>query len=196
MTDPQELAGALRVILQAFERLAVTWAIGGSVASSAHGEPRSTNDVDVIAVLSESEARAFVALLGADFYADADVAADAARRRSSFNIIDTRGFIKIDVFVPPSGPLGTGQLERRVVLEIFPGLQLPILGPEDVILQKLRWHALGGGVSERQWRDVVAVLRLGAERIDHTYLDQVAASEGLTDGLRRAREDATDSPSP
>ncbi len=191
MTDPQELAGALRAISDAFQRLAVRWAIGGSVASSAHGEPRSTNDVDVIAVLSETEARELVTLLGADFYADAEVAADAARRRSSFNIIDTRGFIKIDVFIPPAGPLGTGQLDRRVVLEIFEGLQLPILGPEDVILQKLRWHALGGGVSDRQWRDVVAVLRLGAERLDDAYLDEVATCEGLAVSLQRAREDAT-----
>jgi hypothetical protein len=71
----------------------VKWAIGESVASSAHGEPRSTNAVDVIAVLSEADARGFVALLGVDFYADANVAADAARRRSSCNMIDTRSFI-------------------------------------------------------------------------------------------------------
>jgi hypothetical protein len=100
MTDPEEIARALRALAKAFDALAVRWAIGGSLASSAHGEPRATNDVDVIALLSEEAARTFVASLGADFYADSDVAADAARRRSCFNVIDNRSFIKIDVFVP------------------------------------------------------------------------------------------------
>jgi hypothetical protein len=97
------------------------------------------------------------------------------------------------VFVPSASPLGIGQLDKRVMLEIFPGLEVPILGPEDVIVQKLRWHALGGRVSDRQWRDIVAVLRLGAGRLDEAYLDEVATSERVTEDLRRARHDATDS---
>jgi hypothetical protein len=100
MTDPQEIARALSELARAFDALSVRWAIGGSLASSAHGEPRTTNDVDVIALLSEEAARAFVASLGADFYVDSAAAADAARRHSCFNVIDNRSFIKIDVFVP------------------------------------------------------------------------------------------------
>lgn len=193
MTDPKELAAALGAIAEAFDRLSVTWAIGGSVASAAHGEPRATNDVDVVAVLTPDTARQFVArLLDEGFYADADVAAEAARSRSSFNVIDNRTFIKIDVFVPGPGPLGVGQLDRRQRLEIFPGLPpLPLLGAEDVILQKLRWYQLGGGVSDRQWRDVVSVLRIGAGFIDHAYLGAVASSSGLDALLQRALEDAT-----
>jgi hypothetical protein len=190
MTDPEEIARALRALAKAFDALAVRWAIGGSLASSAHGEPRATNDVDVIALLSEEAARTFVASLGADFYADSDVAADAARRRSCFNVIDNRSFIKIDVFVPGAGPLGAQQLDRLMLLEIFPGLQLPVLGREDVILQKLRWYTLGGGVSDRQWRDIVAVLKFGEDQLDDGYLDEVATSEGLAEPLDRARQDA------
>lgn len=191
MTDPDEIGRALVALARAFDALSVTWAIGGSIASAAYGEPRATNDVDVIAVLTESVARDFVQLLGADFYADADSAADAARRHSSFNVIDNRSFIKIDVFVPARGPLGSGQLDRLQILEILPGFGgLPLLGPEDVILQKLRGYRLGGGASDRQWRDIVSVLRIARDEIDHAYLDVVATSEDLSALLARARDDA------
>src|SRR5207249_868940 len=73
MTDQDELARALEAIAAAFEELSVTWAIGGSLASSAHGEPRATNDIDVVATLDEAGARRLPALLGNDFYADADM---------------------------------------------------------------------------------------------------------------------------
>lgn len=191
MTDPDEIGRALAAVARAFASLAVRWAIGGSVASAAHGEPRATNDVDVIALLTEQQARAFTQHLGTGFYADADVAADAARRHSSFNVIDNRSFIKIDVFVPPPGALGAGQLDRLQMLQVLPGAgELPILGPEDVVLQKLRWHQLGGGVSDRQWRDIVSVLRIARGAIDSAYLDDVATNNGLAAALARAREDA------
>ena len=193
MTDPGEIGEALAAVARAFAALAVRWAIGGSVASAAHGEPRATNDVDVVALLTEQDARALVQQLGADFYADADAAADAARRHSSFNVIDNRSFIKIDVFVPPPGPLGAGQLDRLQMLQILPGVgALPILGPEDVILQKLRWYELGGGVSDRQWRDIVSVLRIAREAIDFEYLVDVASHHGLGVVLARAQSDASE----
>lgn len=191
MIDPKEIGRALVTLARAFDTLSVRWAIGGSVASAAHGEPRSTNDVDVIALLTEASARKLVELLGADFYADADTAADATRRRSSFNVIENRSFIKFDVFVPAPGPLGAGQLDRLQMLEIVPGLgALPILGPEDVVLQKLRWYSLGGGESDRQWRDIVSVLRITGDAMDVKYLEAVATGAGLAELLARASGDA------
>lgn len=191
MTDPDEMGRALEALADALDAMSVPWAVGGSLASSAYGEPRATNDIDIIATLSEPQARELVARLGGDFYADADAAADAARRRSSFNAIDKRSFIKLDVFVPEAGALGVGQLGRRLHLDIFPGLRpIPVLGPEDVVLQKLRWFRLGGEVSDRQWRDIVSVLRAMSRDLDNPYLDTVAVEADLTALLERARNDA------
>jgi len=188
MTDPDELGRTLVSIGAALDELGVSWAIGGSVASSVHGEPRATNDVDVIAKLDERQARELTTLLGADFYADADMAADAVRKHSSFNVVDQRTFIKVDVFVPPAGPLGDGQLTRAERIDLVPASpSLPVLGPEDVVLQKLAWYRLGGEVSDRQWRDIVTVLRLSAPDIDDGYLDLVAAATDLETLLARAR---------
>ena len=191
MTDPEEMSRAVAALAAAFDAMSVRWAVGGSLASGAYGEPRATNDIDVIAILSEAQARELVERLGDSFYADAEAAVEAVRRRSSFNVIDKRSFIKLDVFVPAPGPLGEGQLDRRVHLDFLPGMSpLPILGPEDVVLQKLRWFRLGGGVSERQWRDIVTVLRAMGKELDHAYLDTVGVDAGLGELLGRARIDA------
>jgi hypothetical protein len=191
MTDASELVAALRSIASAFESLAVPWAIGGSVASSAYGEPRMTNDVDVIALLDVDSARLLGGLLGEDFYADPDVAVEAVRVRGSFNVIDTRSLLKIDVFVPSPGPLGVGQLTRRRTLQVLPGLPaIPVLSPEDVVLQKLRWFQLGGETSDRQWRDLVAVLAQQRQTLDLAYLHDVG-SGSLAGLLARALMDAS-----
>ncbi|MBX3189823.1 MAG: hypothetical protein KF819_22550 [Labilithrix sp.] len=192
MTDPDEIGRAIAVIAAALDELAVRWAIGGSVASATHGEPRATNDVDVVAHLDEASARALAARIGTDFYVDLDAALDAVRRRSSFNVIDNRSFIKFDVFVPARGPMGTGQLDRAIRLEIFPGAgPIPVLGPEDTILQKLYWYRLGGEVSDRQWRDVVGVVRTARAFLDEDYLSQVAKDADLGELLEKARRGAS-----
>lgn len=191
MTDPLELGATAARIAEVLDALGVRWAIGGSVASASYGEPRATNDLDVISVMSERQVRGLVARLGEDFYVNEDVAADAARRRASFNIIDNLSLVKIDIFLPPPGRMGTGQLERARLVPAFAGVRpVPILGPEDVILQKLRWFQQGGEVSERQWRDLVSVLTITAGHLDHGYLESVAQEAGLLDLLARARADA------
>lgn len=191
MTDIDELAATLASLAEAFDTLGVVWAIGGSVASAFYGEPRASNDVDVIAMLDEANARRLPALLGDRFYADADMAAEAVRTHRSFNVIDTRAFVKVDIFVPAPGPLGCDQLNRRQHAVVLPRLgPLPILGAEDVVLQKLRWYRMGGEISDRQWRDIVSVLQLTRD-LDDTYLDGVAQATGLTELLRKARHDAT-----
>lgn len=188
MTDIDELAATLAAVARAFETLGVPWAVGGSVASAAYGEPRATNDVDVVAVLDVVATRRLGALLGDDFYYSEDAAREAVTAHGSFNVIDQRSIIKVDVFVPATGPLGVGQLARRRTLEILPGLTLPILAPEDVVVQKLRWYRMGGEVSDRQWRDVVAVLRGGD--LDDAYLERTCRDAKLDDLLERARADA------
>lgn len=186
MTDPAELTSTLLLIARALDGLGVAWAIGGSVASGAHGEPRATNDVDIIAVLDEDAARALGGLLGPEFYADSEVAVEAVRNRASFNVIDKRTFLKIDVFIPGPGPLGVGQVTRARRLSVFPGAPpLPVLTPEDIVLQKLRWYLAGGEVSDRQWRDLVSVLRHNQADLEIAYLRDVASGR-MAELLERA----------
>ncbi len=191
MTDPNELARTLVALGAALDGLGVRWAIGGSLASATHGEPRATNDIDVIALLNQDTARALCAALAGEFYADVDTALEAVRARRSFNVIDKTTFFKVDIFVPGPGPLGAGQLDRCRVMDVHLGARpFPVLSAEDIVLQKLRWYAVGGEVSDKQWRDILSVLRFAGDDMDQSYVDTVAQVSGLGDLLARARKDA------
>jgi hypothetical protein len=168
------------------DQLGVEWAMGGSVASSVHAQPRSTNDIDVIAMLRPGHAAALARALQAEFYIDEASVRTAIIEHRSFNLIDERTFVKIDVFVPSPGPLGDGQLTRRVRVEISDGLFCWVLGREDILLQKLRWYQLGGEVSERQWNDILELLT-DRTKLDLDYLQRTAAAGQLDELLERAR---------
>lgn len=185
LPDPVSVAAA---VVRHFDRLGIAYVIGGSFASSLHGHPRSTNDVDIVADLDEKGSRAFVASLGPEYYADASAAADAASSGGSFNIIHIDTAVKIDVFVAGADLLDRERLRRR---QAFP-LRLPegeavlyVDTPEDVILRKLEWYRRGDESSERQWRDVLAVLDV-QQALDQAYLHSWAERLGIADLLARA----------
>ena len=104
MSSADEVLATVRRITAACEAVGLTWAVGGSFASAVYGEPRATNDVDVIARLRLVDVRRFVAALGHDVYVDEDMIREAIAQQRSFNVIDEITYVKIDVFVPPPGP--------------------------------------------------------------------------------------------
>ncbi len=177
-------------VARALDAAGVRWAIGGSFASTIHGEPRSTNDIDFVAALASTHVRTFIGALGPDFFAVPEAIAEGVVRQSSFNVIDDETMVKVDVFVPSAGPMGLGQLTRRRRTEIVPGFAVFVLAAEDVVLQKLRWFELSGSTSDRQWRDVCGVLRLAGERMDLEYLREVARDAGMQGLLDRAIADS------
>lgn len=189
MSSADEVLATVRRITTACETVGLTWAVGGSFASAVYGEPRATNDVDVIARLRLADVRRFVAALGQDVYVDEDVIRAAIVDQGSFNVIDEATFVKIDVFVPAPGPLGEGQLARRRRFSLTDDLQTWVLGPEDILLQKLRWYRLGAEQSDRQWRDIASILRSTKDELDWSYLRATASDAGLADLLARAERE-------
>ena len=184
------LAVALQVI-EVLDLRGVRYTIGGSLASSFSGEPRASIDVDIVVDLAEDEVDAFVAALGEDFYADGDSIRRAVRNRSNVNLIHHASGVKVDLFVAGSF-LEVRQLERRRSVRLDDAVDrfVYIHSPEDILLQKLDWFRRGGGVSDRQWRDVLSILIVQANRLDEPYLRSVAAESGLTDLLGRAQREA------
>jgi hypothetical protein len=170
------------------ERLGLTHAVGGSLASGAWGEPRSTHDIDVAVDLAIDAVPALVEALDAEFFIDPASVREAVERTSSFNAIHKRLYIKVDVFVTGSGVLDRRQIERRVPRRLSPDVErsFSLTAPEDVVLRKLDWFRRGGGVSERQWRDALGVLKVQAARLDVGYLRASAGLLGLADLLERA----------
>ena len=169
-----------------FESLGVEWLVGGSVASSLLGMPRTTLDLDLVADLQSSDVPAFVRALYGSFYISDHAVRAAILDRGSFNLVHLASMFKVDVFVPQADPLSRVQLQRRCFLEVGPGLRLPVASPEDIIFQKLAWYRKGGGVSERHLRDVAGVITVGSTKLDLDYLHEVAAEAGQTDLLDAA----------
>jgi hypothetical protein len=184
------LGVALRVI-DALDLSGVRYTIGGSMASSFSGEPRASIDVDIVVDLTDDRVDGFIAALGEDFYADGDSIRRAIRNRSNVNLIHHASGTKVDLFVAGS-PLEMRQLERRRSIQVGGALDRSVYmhSPEDILLQKLDWFRRGGGVSDRQWRDVLSILIVQANRLDGAYLRSVAAESGLTDLLERAQREA------
>jgi hypothetical protein len=187
MESPQ--LDLIRRVTKAFDDAGVPYMLTGSTVSSLQGEPRSTQDLDVVADLTEERLAAFLAHFPEpDYYRDEAVARRALRSRRMFNIIDGANGLKVDVY--PIGPteFDRAKFDRRAEVR-YSGLVLRVSSPEDTIIQKLVW-AKKIGTSERQVRDALGVYEVQLHRLDQEYLDRWAARTGVEDLLRQVRERA------
>jgi len=176
-----------------FDEIGVRYVIGGSVASSLIGEPRSTVDVDIAVELELRHLDRFLQHVRPNFYVPERDAARAVREADSFNIIHNEVALKIDLFVLGANLLDTNQIARRMLVQIptVPAAALWITSPEDQVLRKLDWYRQGGQVSDRQMRDIIAILQINRQQLDFEYLTKTAELVGLSQLLRDARQSAT-----
>jgi len=182
----------MMMVIAALERLGVPYYIGGSLASGVHGTYRATADADIVADLREDQVDSLTRMLGGQFYADSEMMRDAIQHRASFNLLHLDTGFKVDVFITKGRPFDRSQFERRVSAPIKPDGEdsVYLADAEGTILAKLEWYRLGNEVSDRQWTDIVGVLKVRADDIDQDYLRHWAARLGLSDLLARAFDDA------
>lgn len=169
------------------DELGVPYALGGSMASSLLGEPRSTVDVDLAVQLDERSGEALLERVDALFYVPQDDAREAIRTHTAFNLLDTASALKVDLFVVGDGLLDRRQIERRVLVAL-PGAPggVWVTSGEDQVLRKLDWRRQGGSLADRQWRDVVGILRVHGDSLDLAYLRSTAAALSLASDLEDA----------
>jgi hypothetical protein len=158
----------------------------GSFASSFHGVPRSSQDIDlVIDPHPESLRRFLAALPAAEYYADADAALDALQRRSQFNVIDMATAWKADLIVRRDRPFSVEEMRRRMEGDLL-GARVFVASAEDTLISKLEWAEQGGG-SELQLRDASGILRLRGAELDLEYIEHWVADLGLGEVWRAVR---------
>lgn len=179
-------------VTDVFEQLGVPYLIGGSLASTLYGMVRTTQDSDIVAEMRFEHVRSFVSALQDEFYIDEEMIANAIGRNSSFNIIHRESIFKVDVFIPRPRPFLQSQLARaqKQTFTFEKEVSAKFATPEDTILSKLEWYRMGGEVSDRQWRDILGVLKTRAGELDLAYLRKWAKELRVDDLLERALREA------
>ena len=187
MAEPEGITVTL-LVTDALEALGVPYLIGGSLASALYGVVRSTLDADLVADLRREHVQPLVSALSQVFYVDGEAIREAIEHRSCFNVIHQETLFKVDVFAPGGRPFDRAEFARRGrrVLSREPERSAWFASAEDIVLAKLEWYRAGGEVSERQWRDVVGVLKTQAGRLDLDYLRPAAIALGVADLLDQA----------
>ncbi len=179
----------LERVIRALDGAGIPYMLTGSVVSSLQGVPRASHDIDfVIDVLPENAERVAGALAAPDLYLDALAVAEAARRRTMFNVVDSSRGDKADLWLLKDDAYDRERFARRTPVDAL-GLQLMVSTPEDTILMKLRWAAQAGG-SQKQTDDALGVYEFQGAELDQGYLDEWAEFLGVVDALAAIREAA------
>jgi len=174
------------------EKLHIPYLIGGSLASTLYGMVRTTQDSDIVTEMQLEHLQPFVEALQAEFYIDAEMIAESIQHNSSFNIIHRDTMFKVDVFIPRPRPFLQAQLARaqKQIFSFEAEVSAKFASPEDTILSKFEWYRMGGEVSDRQWRDILGVLKTRAGELDIAYLRKWAHELKVTDLLERVLKES------
>jgi hypothetical protein len=186
LQDPIEIATDTGARLDA---LGVAWVTGGSIASSVHGEPRSTQNVDMVVALLARHVTPFVKAMRRDYYVEEEAMRLALTAGGSFNAVHFTSAIRVDFFVAGDDPFEAERLRSRQRIEM-PNAVLYVDTAEHTLLRKLEWYRRGGEVSERQWRDVQVIARIQGDRLDREHLRLWADRLGIAGLLERVMRDA------
>ena len=188
MMDPRILS-ALEPLVEAFEKMGVLYQICGSVASSVHGVPRSSLDIDLLASMEPDQVDELVRRIDNEFYVSQSRVAEAVEQEKTFNVIHLQTMFKLDIFIVRTERFRCQSLSRRR-LETLGDATRPdrlfVTSAEDIVLHKLDWFRKGGETSELQWQDILGVLRVQGESLDLSYMKEWAGDLSVTDLLKRA----------
>jgi hypothetical protein len=184
---------AVTPLLKIFEEVGIRYYAGGSVASSVHGIPRYTQDVDLVAELRPDQIEEIAARAAPAFYVDTGQMRDALRYGRSFNVIHFGTSFKIDVFPLQNDSFHLGELvrseKRTWAVDGENGLSIQVASAEDTILEKLAWYKRGGETSDRQWSDVLGIAT--TRSLHWNWLREWAPKLGVADLLERLHAEAS-----
>jgi hypothetical protein len=176
----------LRRLVALLNGAGIDFMVAGSFASTAHGLPRTTQDIDIVIEPTVASLEALLrAMPDGAYYVDHESARDAQRRLSMFNVIDMASGWKVDFIFRKNRAFSREEFRRRRHIEMF-GIDVFVASPEDTILSKLEWSKEGGG-SERQLRDVAGVLEARAGELDLGYIEHWIDELGLAPEWVKAR---------
>ncbi|MEW6363288.1 MAG: hypothetical protein AB1714_01475 [Acidobacteriota bacterium] len=188
LSDPLLVVATLAHV---FDDLRIRYLVGGSLASSVYGIPRATQNVDLVADIRLPHVEPLTTALAGQFYVDAEMICEAVKNRASFNVIHLATMFKADVFIM-QGDAWSNEEMTRARTEQFEeqggSIAVRFASPEDTLIHKLVWYKLGNQISERQWGDILGVLKVQADSLDREYLEKWATVLDVADLLLRAQQ--------
>lgn len=168
----------LRSVVEVLERLQIPYLVTGSVASMAYGEPRLTNDIDIVADVHPTHIGDLLAAFPAPaYYIDAEMIREAIHRSGQFNIIHPASGFKVDIIIRKETPFNQSRFSRKRRVRPSKEYEADFASPEDVILKKMEYYKEGG--SEKHLRDITGILKISGETIDRQYIISWAERLGV-----------------
>jgi len=165
-----------------FEAEGIAYRVVGSMASMVYGEPRFTNDVDIVADMPLAKAEPFCRHFAEpEYYVSEPAVREAIERRFQFNVLHPASGLKVDVILPPATEFARAEATRIRRIRAAGEYDAWFGSPEDVLLNKLVYFQLGGGVSEKHLRDVAGMMKLLQEKLDRAYVTEWAAKLGVAE---------------
>jgi len=175
-----ELHELLKYVINAFEKLRIRYFITGSIASMFYGEPRFTNDIDVVADIKKDHIHALLKLFPKDeFYLSDDAIRDAIIDQHQFNIIHPASGLKIDIIIAKGDDFDESRFKRIKRVSPVEETHANLASPEDVIIMKMRYYK--EGESEKHLRDITSLLKISGDKIDMAYIEYWAKNLDLLD---------------
>ena len=173
-----ELFELLQKVVEVFEDLRIPYLVTGSVAAMAYGEPRLTNDIDIVAAVAEKHIENLLkAFPAGEFYISEEMIREAIHRYGQFNIIHPVSGIKIDVILKQDTPFDNSRFGRLHRIYPAESYQANFAAPEDVIIKKMEYYKAGG--SEKHLRDIAGILKISGEMVDINFITEWARRLGL-----------------
>lgn len=187
--NKSEISFALEPLVELFKELNISYYICGSIASSSYGTSRATQDIDLVSDISEQLVNVLVDNLKSYYFIDGDMIKEAIKTESSFNLIHLKTMMKLDIFILRNDLFHKNTIQRKIEDTIDndeKSIKIYLSSPEDVILSKLDWYVKGNEVSERQWLDIIGVIKVQKENLDIPYLKKWSLELKVNKLLNRA----------
>ena len=173
--DQDEL---LRQVVGTLARLDLEYLVTGAMATILYGEPRFTNDIDIVVQLPPERIDDLVQAFPSDeFYLDLERVQQAVESKGQFNVIHPASGLKIDFVIPAMDEFDRSRFARARKFRPAADYEATFASAEDVIVKKLQFYAEGG--SDKHLRDIAGVLRISPSDVDRDYVTDWANRLGL-----------------
>ena len=170
---------AIAAVIDALEAANIEYMVVGSVASIIYGEPRMTQDMDIVINITPQDAHKIESSFPIEEYycPPLEVIKAELTQRGQFNLLHHKSGLKIDVMIRKNTPHSIEEFKRKHKVSFIQDFEVYLATAEDVIIKKLVFYREGN--SAKHITDIRGIL--SETQIDHDYLNKWITELKLAD---------------